>query len=69
MFKELQVVTLFGDMQITLSNYVEKMSDYKDNQQRWTCTAVKKETELLPQYDLTHRLITIKQQHVKVRPS
>ena len=25
MFKELQVVTLFGDMQITLSSYIEKM--------------------------------------------
>ena len=28
MFKELQVVTLFGDMQITLSSYIEKMSDF-----------------------------------------
>ena len=44
MFRELQVVTLFGDMQITLSNYVEKMSDYKENQQRWTCTNIKKDT-------------------------
>ena len=55
-------------MQITLSNYVEKMSDYKDNQQRWTCVEIRNLSaaqQQLPQYDLTLQLVKIKEQHIK----
>lgn len=66
MFKELQVVTLFGDMQITLSSYIEKMSDFKNHQDRWTCTQKTDQSlQDLPQYDLTYQLKRIKEEHVK----
>ena len=66
MFRDLQVVTLFGDMQITLSSYIEKMSDFSAHKERWTCTQ-KSDLSLgdLPQYDLTHQLRKIKEEHVK----
>ena len=65
MFKELQVVTLFGDMQITLSSYIEKMSDFAQHRDRWSCTQ-KSDMSLadLPQYDLNVQLRKIKQEHV-----
>ena len=66
MFKELQVVTLFGDMQITLSSYIEKMSDFKNHHDRWTCTQKTDQSlQDLPQYDLTYQLKRIKEEHVK----
>jgi len=66
MFKELQVVTLFGDMQITLSSYIEKMSDFSQHRDRWSCTQ-KSEMSLadLPQYNLEYQLKKIKEEHVR----
>ena len=66
MFKELQVVTLYGDMQITLSTYITKMSDFKSHQDRWTCTQnLDQQINEMPQYDLLHQLKRIKEEHVK----
>lgn len=64
-FKDLQVVTLFGDMQITLSSYIRKMSDFKDNESKWTCTQKTSTVQELPQYNLVTQLRIIKDQHIK----
>ena len=52
-------------MQITLSSYIRKMSDFKDNESKWTCTQKTSTVQELPQYNLLTQLRIIKDQHIK----
>ncbi|CAH1268701.1 CYFIP1, partial [Branchiostoma lanceolatum] len=60
-FKQLQVVTLFGDMQIPLYSYITKSPHYEENKSRWTCTA----TNNSPSYNILEQLQPIREEHTK----
>lgn len=76
-FKDLQVVTLYGDMQIPLGYYIQRMADYKDNIKFWSCidtsidikTPLATRSELKPpesaNYNLATRLKFIRNEHGK----
>ncbi|XP_076821965.1 cytoplasmic FMR1-interacting protein 1 homolog isoform X2 [Clavelina lepadiformis] len=68
-FKQLQVVPLFGDMQIPLATYIQNMSDYEENKSRWSCTNASFTTTtgatIIPQYNLTEQLVSIREEHIK----
>lgn len=61
-FKQLQVVPLYGDMQIPLSSYIENMTDFNDNKSKWSCV---NSTSSTSQYDITEQLIGIRDDHIK----
>ena len=65
--QQLQVVPLFGDMQIPLASYIQNMSDYEENKSRWTCTNAGVFTSgvVTPQYNLTEQLVNIRDEHIK----
>ena len=72
-FREIQVVTLYGDMQIPLSTYIHGMADYNKNSNKafkWTCIDESTYTNdatppSSPNYDLSRRVHLIRQEHVK----
>uniref|UniRef100_H2YIL7 Cytoplasmic FMR1-interacting protein n=1 Tax=Ciona savignyi TaxID=51511 RepID=H2YIL7_CIOSA len=66
-FKQLQVVPLFGDMQIPLASYIQNMTDYEDNKSRWSCASASTvaPTGVTPQYNLTEQLVSIREDHIK----
>ncbi|KAG7260100.1 hypothetical protein CRUP_010158 [Coryphaenoides rupestris] len=51
-FFKLQVVPLFGDMQIELSRYIETSAHYEENKSKWTCT----QSSISPQYNLCEQM-------------
>jgi len=66
--QQLQVVPLFGDMQIPLASYIQNMSDYEENKSRWSCTSAgvsTSSTGIIPQYNLAEQLVTIREDHIK----
>uniref|UniRef100_A0A8C9TDR9 Cytoplasmic FMR1 interacting protein 2 n=1 Tax=Scleropages formosus TaxID=113540 RepID=A0A8C9TDR9_SCLFO len=60
-FKQLQVVPLFGDMQIELSRYIETSTHYEENKSRWTCT----QSSVSPQYNLCEQMVQIREDHIR----
>uniref|UniRef100_A0A3P9Q8X4 Cytoplasmic FMR1 interacting protein 2 n=1 Tax=Poecilia reticulata TaxID=8081 RepID=A0A3P9Q8X4_POERE len=60
-FFKLQVVPLFGDMQIELSRYIETSAHYEENKSRWTCT----QSSISPQYNLCEQMVQIRDDHIR----
>uniref|UniRef100_A0A9L0RMM6 Cytoplasmic FMR1 interacting protein 1 n=1 Tax=Equus caballus TaxID=9796 RepID=A0A9L0RMM6_HORSE len=60
-FKQLQVVPLFGDMQIELARYIKTSTHYEENKSRWTCTS----SSSSPQYNICEQMIQIREDHMR----
>uniref|UniRef100_A0A8C7IDA6 Cytoplasmic FMR1 interacting protein 2 n=1 Tax=Oncorhynchus kisutch TaxID=8019 RepID=A0A8C7IDA6_ONCKI len=60
-FFKLQVVPLFGDMQIELSRYIETSAHYEENKSKWTCT----QSSISPQYNLCEQMVQIRDDHIR----
>ncbi|MGH0116617.1 UNVERIFIED_CONTAM: hypothetical protein FKN15_012212 [Acipenser sinensis] len=60
-FKQLQVVPLFGDMQIELARYIETSAHYEENKSKWTCT----QSSVSPQYNLCEQMVQIRDDHIR----
>uniref|UniRef100_A0A670HWK8 Cytoplasmic FMR1 interacting protein 1 n=1 Tax=Podarcis muralis TaxID=64176 RepID=A0A670HWK8_PODMU len=60
-FKQLQVVPLFGDMQIELARYIKTSAHYEENKSRWTCTS----SSSSPQYNICEQMIQIREDHMR----
>nr|XP_028706439.1 cytoplasmic FMR1-interacting protein 1 isoform X4 [Macaca mulatta] len=60
-FKQLQVVPLFGDMQIELARYIKTSAHYEENKSRWTCTS----SGSSPQYNICEQMIQIREDHMR----
>ncbi|XP_053514793.1 LOW QUALITY PROTEIN: cytoplasmic FMR1-interacting protein 1 [Artibeus jamaicensis] len=60
-FKQLQVVPLFGDMQIELARYIKTSAHYEENKSRWTCTS----SGSSPQYNICEQMIQIRDDHMR----
>ncbi|KAF7711946.1 hypothetical protein HF521_000957 [Silurus meridionalis] len=60
-FKQLQVVPLFGDMQIELSRYIKTSAHFEENKSRWSCTS----TGSSPQYNICEQMIQIREDHMR----
>ncbi|TMS17685.1 Cytoplasmic FMR1-interacting protein 2 [Larimichthys crocea] len=61
MLLKLQVVPLFGDMQIELSRYIETSAHYEENKSKWTCT----QSSISPQYNLCEQMVQIREDHIR----
>ncbi|XP_054997007.1 LOW QUALITY PROTEIN: cytoplasmic FMR1-interacting protein 1 [Sorex araneus] len=60
-FKQLQVVPLFGDMQIELARYIKTSAHYEENKSRWTCTS----SGSSPQYNICEQMLQIREDHMR----
>ncbi|KAG5852723.1 hypothetical protein ANANG_G00065610 [Anguilla anguilla] len=60
-FKQLQVVPLFGDMQIELSRYIKNSAHFEENKSRWSCTS----TGSSPQYNICEQMLQIRDDHMR----
>ncbi|XP_069322810.1 LOW QUALITY PROTEIN: cytoplasmic FMR1-interacting protein 1 [Eulemur rufifrons] len=60
-FKQLQVVPLFGDMQIELARYIKTSAHYEENKSRWMCTS----SSSSPQYNICEQMIQIREDHMR----
>uniref|UniRef100_A0A672LBX9 Cytoplasmic FMR1-interacting protein 1 homolog n=1 Tax=Sinocyclocheilus grahami TaxID=75366 RepID=A0A672LBX9_SINGR len=60
-FKQLQVVPLFGDMQIELARYIKTSAHYEENKSRWSCTSAGSS----PQYNICEQMIQIREDHMR----
>ncbi|CAL8393900.1 unnamed protein product [Boreogadus saida] len=60
-FKQLQVVPLFGDMQIELSRYIKTSAHFEENKSRWSCTSPSSS----PQYNICEQMIQIREDHMR----
>uniref|UniRef100_A0A9J8BDP1 Cytoplasmic FMR1-interacting protein n=3 Tax=Cyprinus carpio TaxID=7962 RepID=A0A9J8BDP1_CYPCA len=60
-FKQLQVVPLFGDMQIELARYIKTSAHYEENKSRWSCTSAGSS----PQYNICEQMIQIRDDHMR----
>ncbi|KPP78847.1 cytoplasmic FMR1-interacting protein 1-like [Scleropages formosus] len=60
-FKQLQVVPLFGDMQIELSRYIKNSAHFEENKSRWSCTSPGSS----PQYNICEQMIQIRDDHMR----
>uniref|UniRef100_A0A8B9KCF8 Cytoplasmic FMR1 interacting protein 1 n=1 Tax=Astyanax mexicanus TaxID=7994 RepID=A0A8B9KCF8_ASTMX len=60
-FKQLQVVPLFGDMQIELSRYIKTSAHFEENKSRWSCTSAGSS----PQYNICEQMIQIRDDHMR----
>ncbi|PWA14426.1 hypothetical protein CCH79_00011121, partial [Gambusia affinis] len=60
-FKQLQVVPLFGDMQIELSRYIKTSAHFEENKSKWTCTSISSS----PQYNICEQMIQIREDHMR----
>ncbi|OCT88143.1 hypothetical protein XELAEV_18016776mg, partial [Xenopus laevis] len=58
-FKQLQVVPLFGDMQIELARYIKTSAHYEENKSKWTCT----QSSISPQYNICEQMVQIRDDH------
>ncbi|XP_077905242.1 cytoplasmic FMR1-interacting protein 1 isoform X2 [Ictidomys tridecemlineatus] len=58
---KLQVVPLFGDMQIELARYIKTSAHYEENKSRWTCTS----SSSSPQYNICEQMIQIREDHMR----
>eukprot|EP00795_Rhopilema_esculentum_P000673 gene673-10379_t len=64
-FKQLPVVPLFGDMQISLIAYVKKCPHFEPS--KWSCAAGNAEDRAgLSQYNLLNRMGQIHEEHLKI---
>lgn len=64
-FKQLPVVPLFGDMQISLVNYVKQCPHFESS--KWTCAAENAEAKAgVNQYNLVNRMSQIHEEHLKI---
>uniref|UniRef100_A0A8C9P712 Cytoplasmic FMR1-interacting protein n=1 Tax=Spermophilus dauricus TaxID=99837 RepID=A0A8C9P712_SPEDA len=61
LLKQLQVVPLFGDMQIELARYIKTSAHYEENKSRWTCTS----SSSSPQYNICEQMIQIREDHMR----
>ncbi|XP_006821526.2 cytoplasmic FMR1-interacting protein 2-like [Saccoglossus kowalevskii] len=61
-FKQLEVVPLFGDMQIPLFSYIKNGPNYSENKSRWTCG---NNTNANSQYNLLEQLVHIRESHTR----
>ncbi|KAL7983777.1 hypothetical protein Chor_000653 [Crotalus horridus] len=61
LLKQLQVVPLFGDMQIELARYIKTSAHYEENKSRWTCTS----SGSSPQYNICEQMIQIRDDHMR----
>ncbi|KAL4684108.1 hypothetical protein H8959_021802, partial [Pygathrix nigripes] len=60
-FKQLQVVPLFGDMQIELARYIKTSAHYEENKSKWTCT----QSSISPQYNICEQMVQIRDDHIR----
>ncbi|CAN0347133.1 unnamed protein product [Lampetra fluviatilis] len=60
-FKQLQVVPLFGDMQIELARYIQTSAHYEENKSKWTCTSQSSS----PQYNICEQMGQIRDDHIR----
>uniref|UniRef100_G1DGF7 Cytoplasmic FMR1-interacting protein n=1 Tax=Capra hircus TaxID=9925 RepID=G1DGF7_CAPHI len=60
-FKQLQVVPLFGDMQIELARYIKTSAHYEENKSRWTCTS----SGSSPQYNICEQMVQIREDRMR----
>ncbi|XP_032879162.1 cytoplasmic FMR1-interacting protein 1 isoform X2 [Amblyraja radiata] len=60
-FKQLQVVPLFGDMQIELARYIKTSAHFEENKSRWACTSPSSS----PQYNIIEQMIQIREDHMR----
>uniref|UniRef100_A0A671SIH8 Cytoplasmic FMR1-interacting protein 1 homolog n=1 Tax=Sinocyclocheilus anshuiensis TaxID=1608454 RepID=A0A671SIH8_9TELE len=58
---QLQVVPLFGDMQIELARYIKTSAHYEENKSRWSCTSAGSS----PQYNICEQMIQIREDHMR----
>ncbi|XP_048193542.1 cytoplasmic FMR1-interacting protein 2-like [Perognathus longimembris pacificus] len=60
-FKQLQVVPLFGDMQIELARYIKTSAHYEENKSKRTCT----QSSISPQYNICKQMVQIRDDHIR----
>ncbi|GCC37897.1 hypothetical protein chiPu_0016406 [Chiloscyllium punctatum] len=60
-FRQLQVVPLFGDMQIELARYIKTSAHYEENKSKWTCT----QSSSSPQYNICEQMVQIRDDHIR----
>ncbi|GCB71620.1 hypothetical protein scyTo_0008886, partial [Scyliorhinus torazame] len=60
-FKQLQVVPLFGDMQIELARYIKTSAHYEENKSRWASTS----SSSSPQYNIVEQMLQIREDHMR----
>lgn len=60
-FKQLQVVPLFGDMQIELARYIKTSAHFEENKSRWASTSPSSS----PQYNIIEQMIQIREDHMR----
>ncbi|EHB09933.1 Cytoplasmic FMR1-interacting protein 2 [Heterocephalus glaber] len=58
---QLQVVPLFGDMQIELARYIKTSAHYEENKSKWTCT----QSSISPQYNICEQMVQIRDDHIR----
>uniref|UniRef100_A0A673FVE3 Cytoplasmic FMR1-interacting protein 1 homolog n=1 Tax=Sinocyclocheilus rhinocerous TaxID=307959 RepID=A0A673FVE3_9TELE len=58
---QLQVVPLFGDMQIELARYIKTSAHYEENKSRWSCMSAGSS----PQYNICEQMIQIREDHMR----
>ncbi|XP_048459434.1 cytoplasmic FMR1-interacting protein 2-like [Rhincodon typus] len=58
---QLQVVPLFGDMQIELARYIKTSAHYEENKSKWTCT----QSSSSPQYNICEQMVQIRDDHIR----
>nr|XP_023395464.1 cytoplasmic FMR1-interacting protein 1 [Loxodonta africana] len=59
--RQLQVVPLFGDMQIELARYIKTSAHYEENKSRWTCTS----SSSSPQYNICEQMTQTREDHMR----
>uniref|UniRef100_A0A8C6TL09 Cytoplasmic FMR1-interacting protein n=1 Tax=Neogobius melanostomus TaxID=47308 RepID=A0A8C6TL09_9GOBI len=59
--QQLQVVPLFGDMQIELSRYITTSAHFEENKSRWACMSASSS----PQYNICEQMIQIRDDHMR----
>ncbi|KAJ8027992.1 Cytoplasmic FMR1-interacting protein 2 [Holothuria leucospilota] len=59
-FKQLEVVPLYGDIQIPVFSYITKSENYSNNKSAWSC-----DNAAMPQYNILERLPHLREEHAK----
>ncbi|CAH3019681.1 unnamed protein product [Porites evermanni] len=65
MFKQFPVVPLFGDVQIALVSYLKMCPNFEGMREKWTAAADGADDKVVDQYNLLHRMDSIREEHVK----
>ncbi|XP_072040304.1 cytoplasmic FMR1-interacting protein 2-like isoform X3 [Amphiura filiformis] len=61
-FRQLEVVPLYGDIQIPVFSYIKKSPNYPDHKSFWTCES---SSQVGSQYNLLEQLVGIREDHTR----